>query len=96
MNEILAREMLKDYRANVPPYTRVYGCPFSCKSNPTIQDLLDGPVYYHELCALLFPKWAKKNFNWEDENLLLGSCPCNVMTHKYVKQRIEKFMKREV
>ena len=90
MNEITAREMLKDYHAKTPPDERVFGCPFTAPDSDRIHS------YYHELCAVIFPKWAKKNFDPATTSLLHGSCPCNVMTHRYVKRRIEKFVKREV
>ena len=90
MNSIAAREMLKDFRAKVPPDRRVFGCPFKSPESDRIR------LYYHELCATIFPKWAKKNLDLKEPHLLTGSCPCNVMTHRYVKQRVEKFIRREV
>ncbi len=92
-NKQVAREMLKDFQVKVMASQRSGRCPFILREDDSVTE------YDHSLCAVLFPRWRlkylDKNFDWlPDENGIRDpNCPCEIMTHSYVRRKARRFVK---
>ena len=89
-NEILAKEMLKDFIGRTPVPIKGYrwGCPFY--DNNT-----NG--YYHELCAVVFPGWGRKYLKGKlaYSQGTDSCCPCAKMSIRYVRRKARAFVKKK-
>ncbi len=82
--ETFIKEMLKDFYKRYPyKEGRVQLCPFFDKHG----------VYLHDYCATLFPGWAKKYYDIDDDKH--EGCPCNTMSIKYVIRKTRAFVKKK-
>ena len=92
-NKQVAREMLKDFQANTVASRRPSRCPF------IIRDDDFDPDQDHSLCAILFPRWRLKYldaaFDWipDEDGDRVPCCPCEAMSHSYVRRKARKFVK---
>ena len=86
--EMMAKEMLKDFIVAEVERDRTLLCPFATDRHNIYLN-----VYHHDLCAILFPRWAKKHMH--DDGLTYdGKCPCMSMSQSYVRRKARAFVKK--
>lgn len=82
-DKMFTKEMLKEFYKNYPHLDdRLVNCPFYVEK-----------TYHHECCVTLFPGWARKYYNSEDEEH--EGCPCMKMSQSYVRRKARAFVKKK-
>ena len=94
-NKQVIREMLKDFQAKYIASQRSVNCPFRFPNEEKLDEMKPDATWvmmvsHHDLCAILFPSWAKEYLS---DKVFDGMCPCYVMSHSYVRRRARKFVK---
>ena len=82
-DRMVAKEMMKKHIKDNTPEDRTTVCPFYNE---------DEDIYYHDLCAVVFPGWGRKHLESKKDDG--HNCPCNVMSKSYIRRKSRKFVKK--